>query len=168
MAQKRHDLSFNVYTRFSSEKNVIDMGIYPYGRQAAAFKSAFATHKVKPQLNWLGNTLIYLLIKQDIRRCEGSSLLPPVCSPSPITRVNETPVRASSGIRSASFETDYSGITPTMNNMGVVSSSEIMNPSTEGSARGTGSPHHSAAMRAHILFHHWTSWQGLLQTYSTP
>jgi hypothetical protein len=63
------------------KKTIIDMGIYPYGRQTAALKSAFATHKENPELKWLGETFLYFLIKQDIRQSKGHSLLPTVCSP---------------------------------------------------------------------------------------
>jgi hypothetical protein len=85
-------------------KIIIDMGIYPYGRQEVAFKATFSTHKERSELKWLDETFVYFLIKQEIRCSEGHSLLPAVCSPPSIARASKTPVRTTSGITSASFE----------------------------------------------------------------
>jgi hypothetical protein len=106
------------------KKIIIDMGVYPYGDRQRLSKSTFLTHKETPELKWLDGTFVYFLIKQEIIRSDGHSLSPTVCSPPPIAQASKTPIRASSGITAASFEVHSSGITPTTNATGVVSSSE--------------------------------------------
>jgi hypothetical protein len=83
-----------IYHLFSTldsliKKIIIYMGIYPYGRQAVAFKSAFETKKEKPQLKWLDETFVSLLFKQEI--CRWGSPFPTVLFPPPISGLGGRP-----------------------------------------------------------------------------
>jgi hypothetical protein len=63
---------------------IIDMGWFPIGRQAQAFKHAFDEQQAKPHLQWLDKTFVHFLFRQEWNRQGG-------CRPQPLNRTPPPP-----------------------------------------------------------------------------